>query len=149
MALEDRDYRRLLEFRVGIRRFVRWSEEQATAAGIAPSQHQLLLAIRGHRGDEGPSIRDVADALLLRHNSAVELVDRAVEAGLVKREFDRADQRIVRLRLSRHGARALEDLTARHLEELERFLPGIGRLWHGIDGPRGAAAGVNKAGRHP
>jgi hypothetical protein len=44
----DEDYRRLLELRTGLRRFLRWSEQHAQAAGLTPAQHQLLLAIRGH-----------------------------------------------------------------------------------------------------
>ena len=85
----DDDYRRLLELRTGLRQFLHWSEQQASAVGITPAQHQLLLAIRGHPGRDAPTIGDVADALLLRHHSAVGLVDRAVAAGLVDRHVDR------------------------------------------------------------
>ena len=85
MQLSDRDYERLLEFRTALRQFMRWSEMQAEAAGITPAQHQLLLAVRGNPDPRGPRIGEVADALLLRHHSAVELVDRAEAAGLVRR----------------------------------------------------------------
>ena len=71
--LTDAEYRELLAFRTNIRRFLQWSEEQATALGITPAQHQLLLAVRGHDGASGPTIGDVAESLLLRHHSAVEL----------------------------------------------------------------------------
>src|SRR5207248_11125818 len=53
--------------------------QQATETGVTPAQHQLLLAIRGHHESEGPTIGDVADALLLRHHSVVGLVDRAAD----------------------------------------------------------------------
>src|SRR5437016_768377 len=72
---DDDDYRRLLDLRTGLREFLRWSEQQATAVGITPAQHQLLLAVRGSSDPEGPTIGDLADALLLRHHSAVGLVD--------------------------------------------------------------------------
>ena len=75
--LTDDDYRRLLELRTGLRRFVRWSEQQARNAGITPAQHQLLLAVRGHPGG-APTVSEIAAHLLLRHHSAVGLVDRAV-----------------------------------------------------------------------
>ena len=58
--LTDADYERLLEFRTTLRRFVHWSEEQATALGITPAQHQLLLAVRGHGGTAAPTIGDIA-----------------------------------------------------------------------------------------
>jgi DNA-binding MarR family transcriptional regulator len=119
----DTDYRQLLAFRTGLRRFVRWSEEKATQAGVTPAQHQLLLAIRGHDGAEGPTIGDVADALLLRHHSAVGLVDRAERAGLVDRETDRKDHRIVRLRLTPLGRRKIDQLSESHLAELRRLAP--------------------------
>ena len=60
MPFRDRDYRRLLEFRTALRQFLYWSETQAVAAGITAAQHQLLLAVRGHRGDRGPTVGDVA-----------------------------------------------------------------------------------------
>jgi DNA-binding MarR family transcriptional regulator len=75
-ALNQAQYERLLRFRTGLRRFLRWSAEQAALAGLTPAQHQLLLAVRGHPEPQGPTIRDVAGYLLLRHHSAVELVDR-------------------------------------------------------------------------
>ena len=121
--LSDAEYRELLAFRNAVRRFLRWSEEQATALGITPAQHQLLLAIRGHGGGLGPTIGDIADALLLRHHSAVGLVDRAVAADLVERRSDPEDQRVVRLRLTALGARRLRQLAGLHLAELRRMMP--------------------------
>ncbi len=121
----DAEYRRLLEFRTSLRRFLHWSEEQAHAAGLTPAQHQLLLAIRGHEDERGPTIGDVAESLLLRHHSAVGLVDRAVEAGLVMRQPDPDDHRVVRLRLTPAGARKLRKLSKVHLEELRRLAPSI------------------------
>jgi DNA-binding MarR family transcriptional regulator len=130
----DADYQRLLEFRTGLRRFLHWSEEQAQAAGVSPAQHQLLLAIRGHPGSRGPTIGDVADYLLLRHHSAVELVDRASLAGLVRRRQDRDDHRIVRLQLTARGAETLRRLTTVTLEELARLSPRLRPVWSGLDG---------------
>jgi DNA-binding MarR family transcriptional regulator len=131
--LTDADYQRLLEWRTGIRRFLRWSEEQASAVDITPAQHQLLLAIRGHSGSNDPTIGEVAESLLLRHHSAVGLVDRAEAAGLVARFADPHDQRVVRLRLTTVGARRLRQLSARHLEELGRLAPRLRALWSGLD----------------
>lgn len=132
-TVQDEDYRRLLEFRTGLRRFVRWSEEQARSVGLSPAQHQLMLAVRGHPDDRGPTIGDVADYLLLRHHSAVELVDRAETAGLVRRRPDRDDERIVRLRLTARGADKLRRLTAVTLEELARLSPGLQPVWAGLE----------------
>ena len=137
--ITDADYRRLLEFRTGLRRFLRWSEEQAQSAGVSPAQHQLLLAIRGHPDGRGPTIGDVAEYLLLRHHSAVGLVDRTETAGLVRRRQDRDDHRIVRLHLTAGGAQTLHQLTAVTLEELARLSPHIRPVWAGLETPRGPA----------
>jgi DNA-binding MarR family transcriptional regulator len=133
--LDDADYRRLLQFRVDLRRFLHWSEEQAEKAGLTPAQHQLLLAIRGHggAGAEGPTIGDVAGYLLLRHHSAVGLVDRAEKAGLIERREDPADRRVVRLSLSALGLRTLEQLSELHLEEIRRLAPRIQVMSQGLD----------------
>jgi DNA-binding MarR family transcriptional regulator len=131
--LDDADYRRLLQFRISLRRFLHWSEEQAERAGLTPAQHQLLLAIRGHDGEPGPTIGDVAGYLLLRHHSAVGLVDRAEKAGMVERREDTGDRRVVRLRLTALGSRLLQQLTALHLEEIQRLAPRIQELSQGLE----------------
>jgi DNA-binding MarR family transcriptional regulator len=123
--LTDGEYRELLAFRTALRRFLCWSEEQATALDITPAQHQLLLAVRGHDGALGPTIGDVADSLVLRHHSAVGLVDRSATANLVERCPDPDDQRVVRLRLTALGTRRLRQLAAAHLVELRRMMPAL------------------------
>jgi DNA-binding MarR family transcriptional regulator len=131
--LDDADYRRLLQFRISLRRFLHWSEEQAEQAGLTPAQHQLLLAIKGHDGEQGPTIGDVAGYLLLRHHSAVGLVDRAERAGLVRRQEDSGDRRVVRLRLTEQAEELLHRLTSLHLEEIQRLAPRIQELSQGLE----------------
>jgi len=123
--LSDADYRRLLEFRTELRRFLHWSEEEAKREGLTTAQHQLLLAVRGHPGPQPPTVGDVAEALLLRHHSATGLVDRTVQAGYLCRTRDHADQRVVRLAVTRAGANKLARLSQRHLEELNRLRQGV------------------------
>jgi DNA-binding MarR family transcriptional regulator len=121
--LTDGDFRELLRFRDALRRFQRWSEGEAAAAGLTPAQHQLLLAVRGHDGD--PTIGDVAEHLMLRHHSAVELVDRAERAGLLRRRPDPDDRRVVHLELTADGDAHLATLAAAHLAELRRLQGGL------------------------
>ena len=106
--MREPDYARLLRFRTGLRRFVRWSDEQAAAAGVTPAQHQLLLAIRG--SDEP--------------NRAVMLQEQRVP--------DPDDRRVVHLRPTARGARVLRHLSAAHEEELRRIAPNLEALF----GPR-------------
>ena len=129
--LQQSDYQQLLGFRTALRRFLRWSEAEARAAGLTPAQHQLLLAVRGHPDPAGPTIGELSDYLVLRHHSVVELIDRAVAASLVQRARDDTDNRVVRLRLTADGARAIEDLTMLHLEEIRRLAPALRGLGEG------------------
>jgi DNA-binding MarR family transcriptional regulator len=127
--VDETDYQRLLELRTGLRRFLRWSERQAEAAGVTPAQHQLLLAVKGHPDPRGPTIGDVAGYLLLRHHSAVGLVDRAEKAGLLTRRQDPHNHSAVRLRLTARGSERLEALSELHLEELANLAPAMHTLW--------------------
>lgn len=126
--LTQRDYASLLEFRTALRRFERWSEQQAKAVGLTPAQHQLLLAIKGHPDERGPTVGEVADYLTVRHHSAVGLIDRAVQAGLVVRVRDAADSRAVRLTLSELGAHRISALSELHLAEIGRLAPILEHL---------------------
>jgi DNA-binding MarR family transcriptional regulator len=133
VVVDDEDFARLLVFRDGLRRFLQWSEAQARQAGLTPSRHQLLLAIRGHRGQ--PSIADVAEHLAVRHHSATELIDRAARAGLVRRVIDDEDHRVVRLVLTDEGETRLAGLAAAHLEELSRLRSRFEALWTDLPSP--------------
>ncbi|MDQ6948772.1 MAG: MarR family winged helix-turn-helix transcriptional regulator [Actinomycetota bacterium] len=123
------DYQALARFRRGLRSFLHFSEQVARATGVTPAQHQLLLAIKGMAPATAPAtaaaptIGDVAEWLLLRHHSAVELVDRAAAAGLVTRAPDPDDARLQRLYLTADGEETLARLSELHREELRRLRP--------------------------
>ncbi|MDN5854477.1 MAG: MarR family transcriptional regulator [Actinomycetia bacterium] len=122
--LHDAEYARLLAFRVGLRQFLRWSADQAATVDLTPTQHQLLLSIRGHSDERGPSVGEVADYLLTRHHSAGQLIARAEHLGLLTRvRDDSEDRRVVRLKLTEYGEEKLDRLTATHLEELRQVAP--------------------------
>lgn len=126
--ISNRDYAKLLGFRTGLRRFLRWSESEARAAGLTPAQHQLLLAIRGHEGEAGPTVGELSEYLVLRHHSVVELIDRATKAGLVRRRRDPDDHRFIHLQLTASGKRRIEKLSQLHLEELRQLAPLLASL---------------------
>src|SRR5438874_10715557 len=130
--LKDAHYRRLLEFRTGLRQFQKWSEQQAAETGVTGLQHQLLLAIRGHTGPRPPSMGQIATYLVERQHSVSGLVDRATSAGLVRRVVDPEDRRVVRVALTAKGREKLDRLTAAHVQELKRFGPALRAVWHGL-----------------
>jgi len=148
VALDQADFTRLLELRTGLRRFLRWSEQQAKAAGLTPAKHQLLLAIRGHPNPSGPTVGEIADYLVLRHHSAVGLIDRAVADGLVERNPDSQNKSVVRITLTETGVDKLDRLSETHLEELAHLAPTMRALWDALDRVDGQA-GARPPGRLP
>ena len=118
-TLDDADYRAHAEFRYAMRRFMRYSEEQARALKLSPQQHLLLLTIRGHPAYPDVSISDVAERLQIRHHSASLLVDRAVKAELLTREKDSVDRRRVIVALTPKGERDLSQITQANRKELK------------------------------
>ncbi len=130
-----RDYEALSEFRFLLRRFLGFSEQAAQAAGLTSRQHQALLAIKGFPRGGSVTIQGLAERLCVRHHSAVELVDRLVEGGLVVRSADPADRRRVLLRLSAAAERRLAALSATHLEELQRLGPALRQILDAVTVP--------------
>ena len=137
----DEDFRHLLRFRVTLRRFLRWSEDQAAQAVLPSTQHQLLVAIKGHPGPRPPAIREIAEYLLLQSHSAVGLVDRAEAAGLVRRTTDPDDARVARVELTDKGDKLATDLTTTHLATLYDLATALNHLLPSANGEAGLTLG--------
>ncbi|WP_298378323.1 helix-turn-helix domain-containing protein [uncultured Bradyrhizobium sp.] len=122
------DYAALARFRYQLRSFLAFSEEAAQQAGLTPQQHQALLAIKGFSGMEPTTVGDLARYLLIRHHTAVELVNRMTKLGLLTRAVDAADGRRVLVTLTAQGERKLQTLSKIHLEELTTAGPALGKI---------------------
>ncbi|HET9763632.1 MAG TPA: MarR family transcriptional regulator [Casimicrobiaceae bacterium] len=123
------DYAQLAAFRRALRGFLRFSEEAAAEVGLTSQHYQAMLVLRACPEDQRVAINDLARQLLIKHNSAVELVDRLVREGLVLREPSSADRRKVELRLTSRGREVLAKLAATHRSELQRIGPGLKRFF--------------------
>ncbi len=122
------DYQLLAEFRHLLARFLAFSAEAAHEAGLAPRQHQALLAIKGYPGGAPVTVGDLAARLGIRHHSAVGLVDRLVDSGYLVRRADAKDRRRAILSLTAAGEKALAGLSSAHRAELQRIAPLLGPL---------------------
>lgn len=127
--LTTQDYARLAAFRHELRGFLRFSEAAAAVAGLTAQHYQAMLVLRACPEGECVTIADLARQLLIKHNSAVELVDRLMEEGLVAREVSRADRRKVELHLTPGGRLMLAKLAAMHHRELRRIGPLMKRFF--------------------
>jgi len=123
--LSDADYRALAGFRHQLRRFLAFSEQAARGASIEPRQHQVLLALRGLPEGVSPSVQVLADKLVLRHHTVVELLDRLESGGLIRRDRASDDKRRARITITVRGEALLRRLSDAHLAELQRFAPAL------------------------
>lgn len=123
--LDTVDFVRLASFRYALRRFFHFSQAAAARAGLTGRQYQALLSIRGGSVDGRMTINDLAQNLLIKHHSAVGLVDRLAAGELVRRERMHGDRRKVQVRLTRRGESVLQELALVHRQELQRVGPAI------------------------
>jgi DNA-binding MarR family transcriptional regulator len=117
LSLTKADYEALAAFRRALRQFTAFSELAARRAGLTPQQHQALLTIKAAPGADTLIIGDLAQALMIRPHSAVELVDRLVQLGLAERREDPADHRRVRIALTPRADSILSEMSTAHFKE--------------------------------
>lgn len=95
--------RKLAEFRYQVRRFLHVSHVAAEEAGMRFQQYQMLQCVCGMPDGVEPTIANVAARMFLKHNSTVELVDRTIAQGLLRRTGDPNDHRRILLRVTPEG----------------------------------------------
>ncbi|HYG42437.1 MAG TPA: MarR family transcriptional regulator [Bordetella sp.] len=120
-TLQPADFAVLANFRHELRRFALFSEAEAQAQGLAPQQHQALLAVKACAA--APTVTDLAQRLCIKPHSAAELVSRLVQMGLLARKADPDDGRRALLRLTPQAEHTLDALSTVHLEQLQNIRP--------------------------
>ncbi len=137
------DYHRIAEFRYQMRRFLRFAEQAARAAGLEPQQHQLLLAVKGLPQGKKATIGVLAERLQIQHHSAVELIDRLEGRKFVRRYRSRVDRRQVFVRLTASGEKVLREISLYNLQELQSVAPSVVRILSEL------ISGLNNPGAEP
>jgi DNA-binding MarR family transcriptional regulator len=82
------------------------------------------------RGDE--TVAALAEQLDLRHHSAVALIDRAEEEGLVRRRRFSTTRTYVRIELTAKGDLALRKVVALRLKELRKAGPLLAEILNNL-----------------
>jgi DNA-binding MarR family transcriptional regulator len=132
--MTKRDFEELARVRFAIRSYLRFSDETVRQQGLTPQHYQLLLALKGFPGREWASVGELAERLQLRHHSTVELVNRAQDHALVRREADPDDGRTVRVLLTAEGQRMLARLSPLHRDQMQRMAAALAPpLWDDVD----------------
>ena len=112
------EFQALAELRYKIRSFLKEGDSAARLAGLEPQQYLMLLAVRGLSPELPPKIQTFAERLSLKHHSAVELVDRLEQRGLVRRTRSKEDRRQVLVSLLPRGEKLLERVVRQRIGEL-------------------------------
>ena len=113
------NYPAIAGFRYAIRRFLNFSADAARDAGLEPQQYQLLLALKGLPPTETPTIGALAAKMLIRHHSAVELINRLEAHRLIRRSHNPSVRREVLLQLTARGERMVQKIASDHWAELQ------------------------------
>ena len=131
-GITTEEYRALAELRYRIRQFLREGDAKARAAGLEPQQYVLLLALRGLPSNIDATIVNLAERMMLKHHSVVELVDRLAAHGFVRRIRSRDDRRKVLVSLLPRGVKLVEEVARQRISELRssgaQLVAAIGAL---------------------
>jgi DNA-binding MarR family transcriptional regulator len=71
-------------------------------AGLSPNQYNVLRILRG-AGAEGLACGGIAERMVTRDPDMTRLLDRLEARGLVMRARDRADRRVITVRITPEG----------------------------------------------
>jgi len=128
-VLPDREYELAAELRQTLTEFLRHSERITRKHGLTNERYELLLLIKvaGEDGDH-PTVTELADTLQLAKSTVTQLVRRAEDLRLVRRELSDRDARVRYLRLTAEGERRLRDAVTELQDERARLVALVGRL---------------------
>lgn len=129
--LDKAGLERQSQFRYQLRRFLRFGEEAARAAGVTALQHHLMLHTQGIPGRDWASIGELAERLQAQPHGVVALVSRCEEAGLVRRQPNPDDGRLVEVHLTAKGRRLVARLAALHQARLAELAPVVEAAYAG------------------
>lgn len=131
--LDKAGLERQSQFRYELRRFLRFGEEASRAVGVTAVQYHMMLHTQGFPGRDWASIGELAERLQTAPHGVVALVTRCEEAGLVRRQANADDGRLVEVHLTARGRRCVARLAAEHQAQL-------GQLATVIEAARSATA---------
>jgi len=97
---------------------------------ITPPQFNALLVLIGESENRSLTMGELCDKLYLASSTVTDLVDRMEKNGLVEREKDSRDRRVIRLKVKERGHQVLAEVMKarkRYLAEVLLNIPGEDR----------------------
>jgi DNA-binding MarR family transcriptional regulator len=90
---------------------------------LSPPQVHLLFTIAGKK--DGMSVKELAERSSVTPGAVTQFVDTLVEKGLVMREGDPNDRRIVRLKLTKLAKSQFERFREKHLMSMFKIFEAL------------------------
>lgn len=124
---------RLSRVRYELRRFLRFGEEASKAAGVTAVQYHMMLHTQAFPGREWASIGELAERLQTAPHGVVALVTRCEDAGLVRRQDNKEDGRLVEVHLTAKGRRIVLRLASEHRAQMGALAAVIDAAGSGLE----------------
>lgn len=126
MHKNNHEVRAVRDVQCSIIRFVRRREQTIRAEGLEPLQYEFLMLVEPfHQQARKPNISRVATELGMHHHSAVELVNRLIKRGLLRKDRDKRDKRHALLQATARGKRLLRQAILTEYAEMREFAPEL------------------------
>lgn len=125
------------EMRAALRSFLRVTEAIVRRHDLTPQRYLLLLMIKGAGdGSERSTVSELCERLELAQSTVTELVQRAEEAGLIRRDASERDGRVAHLLLTEEGEARFKAAFLEVRKERERLVALLGHVHEGLRAAR-------------
>ena len=101
-----------------------WMQFLKRTEGISQSQYNILRILRGAR-PKAVKISEIAERMITRDPDVTRLVDRLIKQGLVQRERDSEDRRVVLVEITGAGLAMLARLDGPAGEYTDGAMAGL------------------------
>jgi DNA-binding MarR family transcriptional regulator len=108
----------LIQRMMSIMRHVRHPDLPPGELPLSPPQAGILFTIAHH--PDGMSVKELAEHTGVTPGAITQFVDALVEKGLVSREGDLADRRVVRLKVTEMAIKQFERFRREHLSSFSK-----------------------------
>jgi DNA-binding MarR family transcriptional regulator len=105
---------------------MRWLVEELKPFDITPPQYNVLRILRGS-SPQPLSATDICSRMVTYDPDLTRLLDRLESAGMVKKERDAKDRRVVNVHITKLGRDTVESASEATRGRLHKELEGIGR----------------------
>lgn len=112
-----------------MRQYLSYSDTLLAGLKLGPRRYQAMLAIKAREATGPITIGKLSELLIIRPNSATELINRLERAGLVERIDDSNDRRRQLLRLTATGEEKLSKAAELHYQKVQEHRQAFADLF--------------------